>query len=248
LFDELRGLEAKAAEDENKSIKLGGDVNVQKNVEGDGTVLRKIFVSRDNPHVTDLVKEAEQGLKRRGKLPKKPVTVWSAHIRYAAVSERGGGRISLVRLPLRLVSKHGPPPPEAFQELLNSNLLKRCASDVNLFTDGAHAWPKLVKAYNKMNKAKVCIREVKHYKSEYTKTSKKGRRGQSLIAGTQSLDQRWRWLKRYVPHGIKGKIDRRENPRLDSYVYSFQFRSNVKARGADLWTALGREVQKAKPQ
>ena len=45
-----QGIEAKAAAGENMAIKLGGQVETQKNVEGDGTVLRKMYVSSNNEH------------------------------------------------------------------------------------------------------------------------------------------------------------------------------------------------------
>jgi len=70
LFDELRSIEARAAACENKRIKLGGNVETQSNIEGDGTVVRKIYVSRKNALFKKHVKEAEQRLARRGKLAK----------------------------------------------------------------------------------------------------------------------------------------------------------------------------------
>ena len=44
LYDKLREIEAEAARKENKTIKLGGDVQGQRNIEGDGTLLRKMNV------------------------------------------------------------------------------------------------------------------------------------------------------------------------------------------------------------
>ncbi len=48
VFDELRRVEANAAEVENLSIKRAGQVTTQKNIEGDGTVGRKLVISRRN--------------------------------------------------------------------------------------------------------------------------------------------------------------------------------------------------------
>ena len=245
LFQELRQLEADEAHCENKRIKLAGDLQTQKNVEGDGTVLRKMHVSAKNPHYQKEMGEALERLKRRGKLPARGVPHWTAHIRYAALCERGG-RITIVALPMRLVCPGGPPPPEAFEELRDSKLLDRCHPRAYLFTDGAHSWPKLAKAHNKLRKTRLRLQEVAHYKGQYTRSLAKTAKDQSTIAGTQSLDSRWRWLKAYVPHSIKARIDRQTNAELDQYVFSYQFRANVKAKGENLWLELGKLVAKRK--
>ena len=71
-----------------------------------------------------------------------------------------------------------------------------------------------------------------------------GRRGQSSLAGTQSLDSRWKWLKVYIPQTVKARRGRTTNPTLNKYVFSFQFRANALAAGVPLWAALGRAVRK----
>ena len=243
LFDELRGLEARAAITENKTIKLCDDVFTQRNIEGDGTVLRKFVVSRNNPHFAEAIKHAEAKLKRRGKLKGKKY-LWHCHVRYAALAERAG-RVTVCALPMRLVGPHAPPPPEAFDELRDAGLLSRCHKRAFLFCDGAHSWPKLVKHHNLENKAHIKLEEVIHYKGQFTKDVKKRARGQSSIAGTQSIDSRWRWLKHYVPHSIKGRVSRDVNPKLNDYVFSWQFRSNCNARNESLWETLGALVRRA---
>lgn len=140
------------------------------------------------------------------------------------------------------MAPNGPPPPEAFEELLAVRLLHRCTNKANLFTDGAHAWGKLTKRHNKDHRTKINLKEVAHYKGQYTKRVPKSRRGQSTIAGTQSLDQRWRWLKNYVPHSLTAKLNHDFNERLDDYVFSYQFRVNAQIRGGSLWEALGAAV------
>lgn len=245
LFDELRDLEAKAAHLENKTICLAGPIDSQRNVEGDGTVLRKIWVSKQNPHFQEEIAYAEKRLKRRGKFPRGGIPLWNAHIRYAALSERGG-RITIARLPVRMVAPGGPPPPEAFEELRQSGLMKRCAKSAFIFTDGAHSWPKLIKHHNRLTKSRMRLEEVVHYKGQYTRTVRNPVRGQSSIAGTQSLDQRWRWMKTYVPFNLKARSGRTVNPRLDTYVFSYQFRVNTKVAGESVFTKLGGIVRKRK--
>ena len=242
LFDELRAIEARAAHLQNASIKLGGNVEVQRNVEGDGTVLRKMYLSKKNSLWQNEIMEAEKALKRRGVLPTSRRPVWVGHIRYAAVCERGGP-ITIARLPTRVVSPHGPPPPEAFEELAKAGLLLRCDPKCNLFTDGARSWPKLVKAHNRKYKARVKLHEVVHLKGQFCKTVQKRHQGQSTIAGTESIDSRWMWVKAYVPTTVVAKRDGRENPLLDTYVFSYQYRVNTRVAGKCLWSSLGALVR-----
>jgi hypothetical protein len=155
--------------------------------------------------------------------------------------------MSIVKLPVRMVSPNAPPPPEAFDELRDAKILDRVDKKAFLFTDGAHSWPKLVKWHNLKNKARLTVHEVKHYTGQYTSVLKqKVARGQSSIAGTQSLDQRWRWMKAYIPTSLKGRVNRDANPKLDSYVFSYQFRVNTRARGKTIWSALGQLVKQRK--
>ena len=48
LFAHLRAKEASLAHEENKVMKLGGKVQGLKNIEGDGTLVRKMRVSLKN--------------------------------------------------------------------------------------------------------------------------------------------------------------------------------------------------------
>ena len=194
-------------------------------------------VSAKNPNFKKDIQEAEKRLKRRGKLPKTPIRMWTAHIRYAAVAERGG-RISIAELPTRMVSPHGPPPPEAYEELLGCGILRRCSSTCNLFTDGAHAWPLLVKEYNKLTKSSIAIKEVAHCNGEYAKRFRPRRQGQSSLAGTQGLDSRWKWMKAYVPDTLHARVNRKANPRLSQYVFPSSFERThwrQNSRSGKLW-------------
>ncbi len=98
LFKGLRQTEAAEAHRENMTIKLGSDVNVHSNIEGNGTVLSKFYVSRNNPRVQHLIEDAEKGFKRRGKKSYGKIQVWAAPVRFAALAERAGGRITITKL------------------------------------------------------------------------------------------------------------------------------------------------------
>ena len=141
------------------------------------------------------------------------------HIRYAGMCERSG-RVTVTQLPPRLVAPGAPPPPEAFQEVWESGLMDRLGKTANLFCDGAHAWRLLVGKHNKTKGARVRLENVAHYAHEFTRDVGRPRRGQSSIAGTQAIDQRWRWMKAYIPHCLKARWGRTVNPLIDTYVYS----------------------------
>ena len=97
--------------------------------------------------------------------------------------------------------------------------------------------------YNRQNKARVMLRNVVHKKRQFTRNVKSPMKGQSSLAGTQAIDQRWRWLKVYVPHCVKARLGRGVNPAIDTYVYSWQWRSNRLNAGACLWSSLGAAVR-----
>ena len=257
LYALLRKTEARAAERENKVMQLGGEVDCIRNVEGDGTLLRKMNVGPKSKtwgaqiaQQTMLMKkrwDAKQKRQKSGargvmKKLKKSRFVhpkqWTVHIRYAALAERGG-RISVVKLPSRLVAPGSPPPPESFGEIKKAKLMHRLSKTAFLFCDGAHAWKKLVDDMNETRKSRVRLENVTHLKQEYTRPVRRPMRGQSTIAGTQSIDQRWRWMKVYVPHSLKGRCASGVNPSLDEYVFSWQWRSNQIQKCASLWDALG---------
>ena len=261
LFTHLRVKEASLAHEENKVMKLGGDVEGLKNIEGDGTLLRKMRVSPKDKFFGPKIQKTMEAMKRlhmkkaiktKGKSMKSTRFVapkhWCVHIRYAALCERAG-RVSVINLPEKVVAPASPPPPEAFDEMKAAGLLNRIDAKAFLFCDGAHAWKLLVNDHNKTHGARVRLTNVQHYKGEYTKPVHRRGRGQAALAGTQSLDSRWRWLKKYVPHTVKARAPKGGptpiNQLLDHYVYSWQWRTNCKAAGKSLWSQLGKEVSKA---
>ena len=65
------------------------------------------------------------------------------------------------------------------------------------------------------------------------------------LTGTQCLDQTWKQLKRYIPKELRSRdqTTRRDNHRLEEYVWSFLFRMNVRPK---LLEALGKFGPKSK--
>ena len=63
----------------------------------------------------------------------------------------------------------------------------------------------------------------------------------SRLTGTQALDKVWSHLKRNVPKSLcnRSKSDRRFNPRMEQYVYSYMWRFNNR----NWWKQLGRLCQ-----
>ena len=57
------------------------------------------------------------------------------------------------------------------------------------------------------------------------------------LTGTQALDKVWSHLKRHVPKSLcsRSKSDRRFNPRMEQYVYSYMWRYNNR----NWWKQLG---------
>lgn len=259
LFDYLRKFEAQKAQDENATITLGGEIQGIRNIEGDGTLVRKVRLGAKSKAFAAEIAEAKARMeeknrsrakrsgvmKRLGKSKFVSPKHYNLHIRYAALCERAG-RVTVVHLPPRVVPPANPPPPEAYEEVRESGLMERMSKKAFLFCDGAHAWNRLVTDYNKRNKASVKLENVAHYKHEFTRTVRRSRRGQSKIAGTQAIDQRWRWMKEYIPHSLKGRTPTGINGAIDDYVYSWQWRSNRRAECVALWGALGTALARAR--
>jgi hypothetical protein len=230
VFGKLRAAECAAAHKENLTMVLGNDVTCQRNIETDGTLLRSVPIGLDNPHYQEeLCAGVAAWRKRTGR--RNPPRVWQLQLRVAGLTERGGGRTTLARLPSRAVSLTDPPPPEAAKEIAESGILSRCTTKANLYADGAHAWKLAVAAHNKKHKTNMMVKNVAHYKQEYTNRLRHVRRGASKIGGTQAMDQRWRWLKKFVPHSLHNRDHRQVNSKIWEYVFSWQWRTNQLSLG-----------------
>ena len=73
---------------------------------------------------------------------------------------------------------------------------------------------------------------VSHNKMQFTKWHSKTR-----LTGTQALDKVWSHWKNHVPKSLcsRSKSDRRFNPRMEQYVYSYMWRFNNR----NWWKQLG---------
>ena len=78
----------------------------------------------------------------------------------------------------------------------------------------------------------VAFANVSHNKLQFTKWHSKTR-----LTGTQALDKVWSHLKRHVPKSLwsRSQTDRRFNPRMEQYVYSYMCRFNNR----NWWKQLG---------
>ncbi len=255
LFASLRQTEADAAHQENLNMKLAGDIEGIRNVEADGTLIRRMKVGKNSQTFSELISDARAKLlvkhervnkknkkTKKGKLLKPSKFIdpkhWMVHVRYAGLCERAG-RVTLVALPSKVVAPGAAPAPEAFLEIKNSGLMSRLERNANIFADGAHAWGLLVKDHNATHRSNLRLESVSHCKGQYTKMVKNPRRGQAKLAGTQAMDQNWRWLKCYIPCALKARKGRDLNPLIEAFAFSWQWRHNRTTAGQSLWDALG---------
>ena len=107
-----------------------------------------IKVSPTNPNFRTEVAAAQARWRNSMKNRDKPLPkYWQGHVRVAGLKQRDGPGV-IVSLPIKLVPPGSAPPPEAAQELMDSSLLRRLSATrvTTLFSDGAPAWPKAVKA------------------------------------------------------------------------------------------------------
>jgi hypothetical protein len=81
--------------------------------------------------------------------------------------------------------------------------------------------------------------QVKHYNGEYVKEVETPC-GHSDLAGTESIDQRWKRLDAHIPAELCTKRQREVSPDLWGYVCSWLWRHNL--HGACLETSLGELV------
>ena len=82
----------------------------------------------------------------------------------------------------------------------------------------------------------VKFASVSHNKMQFTKWHSKTR-----LTGTQTLDKVWSHLKKHVSKSLcsRSKSDRRFNPRMEQYVYSYMWRFNNR----NWWKQLGQLCQ-----
>ena len=154
---------------------------------------------------------------------------------------------------LQLLSSAVPgaaPPTESVSDVKSSKLLSNVSSSSKIlysrkkwckrakafvFADGNRAWKSVC------GTMKIPFAQVSHGRMVYAQDLPRKRPGQCKMAGTQTLEQVWRHLKRYVPYTLALKRPTgsglKLNPRLLQYCFSFMFRLNAQKQ---LWTELSR--------
>ena len=115
-------------------------------------------------------------------------------------------------------------------------MLRNCACLVIAHMVIARAWK------SESKRLRLRFKNVAHCKMQFSKLVRV--RGLPKLTGTQCLDQTWKQLKRYIPKELRSRdqTTRRDNHRLEEYVWSFLFRMNVRPK---LLEALGKLAQKA---
>jgi len=234
IYSSIRAAEAKAGIAFCRRAKLSGSV------EGDAQGLRKLYVSPQNGHFKEEIKDAlrrwKSNKRNKGKLEPK---YWHGSIRVCGLKQRDGEGV-LTILPTKLTPPGAAPPPESTAEIVESGLLQRFDEKANsvLFSDGAPSWPKAVK---KVCNKKVKTASVSHKKFQFVNKLRKKPVGASRTAGTQCIDRWWESLDAFVPRQLSAKTHKGGpvNQRLFNYCFAFAWRAQL-AANADLRAEVGK--------
>ena len=142
----------------------------------------------------------------------------------------------MAKLPTILLRPQSRPPTESLRDVRMSKLLEKVTRGCTVHGDGARAWK------SESKRLKLRFKNVVHYKMQFSKLVRVRRLPK--LTGTQCLDQTWKQLKRYIPKELRSrdKNTRRDNNRLETYVWSFVFRMNARPK---LLEALGKLATKA---
>ena len=215
IVNSLRAAEVKAAKAANRRGKISGDVEI------DEAGIRLVYVSVNNPHYKHMAPRLRKG----ERLPK----YWMTYVRVIGLRQRGGSHTYLAMLPVKLLRPNARPPPLANDELLESGLLDRCRKGTVVFSDGAQAYPSVIKAHYR---GVLLSRNVAHNRKEYTRRVRTPA-GHSSLAGTMSIDAVWKSLKASIPSQLKSKTNKKINPLFEDYIWSWLYRhNNSSATGA----------------
>ena len=142
----------------------------------------------------------------------------------------------MAKLPTILLRPQSRPPTESLRDVRMSKLLEKVPRGCTVHGDGARAWK------SESKRLKLRFKNVVHYKMQFSKLVRVRRLPK--LTGTQCLDQTWKQLKRYIPKELRSrdKNTRRDNNRLETYVWSFVFRMNARPKFLE---ALGKLATKA---
>ena len=225
----------------------------RSNLEIDGHVLRKIYVSDTNPffksaiiEAGNRVKQMTPAQKRDAKVKKhvlkrpaaaNPKLVWQCHVRWAGLSCRNGCILIRPMAP-KLVPKGASPPKESQKDLRDTTLLKAAPRGSFGFGDGATGFR------NEAERCGLIYEEVIHGLLQFSATVENPRSSQSSIKGTQKIDREWDILDSYMPRtilsAVKVKGRTKINPQLATYAWSWQWRYNSRKMAEDLLVSLGK--------
>ena len=108
----------------------------------------------------------------------------------------------------------------------SSGFFDRFRPGSTVHADGNREWK------SEAQRRSIKFASVAHNKMQFTKRHSKTR-----LTGAQALDKVWSHLKRSVPKSLcsRSKSDRRFNPRMEQYVYSYMWRFNDR----NWWKQLG---------
>jgi len=218
----LRDKEVAQGQKENRVGTVKGDF------EWDGHDVAKIYVSPGN--------QAYQHL-----LPKShatnPKPYYILYIRVAGVKQRGNGKLFIAFFKHHvLLPPKSRPPPESFEELVETEVVKRVGKRSHGHADGAQGFRKLAKLAK--DKKKVKAHTVVHSENQFTKRIRKVK-GFSGLAGTQSIDRTWKEMDRCIPSTMNRKTKEHTiNTEIYQRVWSWLWRYN-NAPCLDGFTRLG---------
>ena len=168
-----------------------------------------------------------------------PLHLLMCFCRVAGLKQRDGPGV-IVSLPIKLVPPGSAPPPEAAQELMDSSLLRRLSATrvTTLFSDGAPAWPKAVKAVPGNIKAVAVSHKNVQFTRKWCLKNKPSKI--SSVAGTQCVDRWWNGLDRFTPSQLHGKQGKGGaiNENLYNYVFAFVWRDQL-PHDADMRAEIG---------
>ena len=192
---------------------------LRREIECDATGVGKFWVRRSDPNFSEqvMVLDARSGQKLKA---------FPAHVRVLGMKQRSGPMLLSV-LPPKLTLPRSVPPVESWEDIANSNLLRRVATSGPraLYADGATAWKRAA------NHLGIACHQVSHSAKEFTRERKRARnepsssRGLSLVCGTQTIDRAWAQMKQMFPQNVPLKIrtehGSHQHPTVETRVYSW---------------------------
>ena len=136
------------------------------------------------------------------------------------------------------------PPQESIAEIVSSQILTRIQSGSVCYADGCRAWQGAAK--QQVPGKRLKFEQVKHNRGEFVKRlGRKPRPCASSLAGTQSLDRRWDWLKKPLPRQLHTHKDARKDfQSLWQYLWSAVWRKHAGPQVLEKLGQLARNVYK----